>query len=191
MNCKRIKIIVIVIFFMFSIANAHRFYKETMCKQFLGFQTGYNVNTFNNLSLRLEIKYESKIKNFKRKYLGFALDNTCVLNYYLTNNYNYPLVNSIYANINYLYKVNFWKNRLLRNLNIGTGVISLFNKTFRSYSAALNIGANLNFRISKKCYIILPPFFLLSPFDKATFVLNQNPILGSFPFLNLGLKYKL
>ncbi len=195
MKLLLIRIITLIIFFCFFKANAQRFKNDTFCNNYLSFQSGFTFDFYNSLGARLQVEYYKKIKRKQKKYIGFFLDNKVHLTYAATDNYGYPQLNTIFVGVNYHYMVNLWKNRLLWDIGAGTGCMSVFNKTTLSFLPTFNLHATLDFKISKKCFLQLPPLLVFLPFNKASLAYNYNfknfSIYGQFPFLNLGLRYKI
>ncbi len=134
---------------------------------FLGFQSGFTVDSYNSIGIRTFFEYR---KNRKGNWqYGISYEHTRHFGFFMTD-LPYQLKSNLsMLSLNGYYRLNLLKDRIFWTGGLGLGVMHINWDDNDKFGLIANASLTLNVRITQRIYIETSPLIVFPPFNRIYF----------------------
>ncbi len=160
--------------------------------EYIAFQSGASVNTYNSFGARLFFEFQKDIS--KHWQHGFSFEQNIHL-YRAATDHSNDLNSNISAFCyNHYYKIKIYKDRFFWTTGVGAGLMNVNWDSNNKIGPVVNASMTLNIRLSNRLFIETSPLIILLPSNRGYFSpinVSTYSNYSSASFFPFGIKIKL
>ena len=186
------KTLIVILFGILPLKSNSQNNIEFRNTDYLAFQTGMTIDSYNSLALRTFFEYQKDLKGNWQ--YGISYEHSRHFASAATDHLDELSTNLSLLSGNVYYKLNAIKDRIFWTTGIGLGVVHANWNDNDKIGGTINLSMTLNLKLSKRIYLETSPLIIILPANRFYYSTMNAATYESFYAVNIfpfGLKIKL